>query len=254
MGIPLNLGTLVLMLIFYSEVHAGRIYGGKEAVPYSRPYMVLLERATTNILKPKNCAGFLVREDFVMTAAHCNGRSIKAKLGVHNVQQESAQEMFVKKAFPHPHYDNEEHDNDIMLLKLEKNVLVTNRVRPIGLPQTEDEEVPKDCLVSGWGFNIRGVNKGSSVLLDLNVTLVASQVCSDNHAFCSSGLNGPAQVSGVLKYVILQRKEHGSKERKQYFHLDGWHESFQVKCAYSFGQYRGHHVLFPGRLRRSIGL
>ncbi|KAM9480101.1 mast cell protease 8-like isoform 1-T2 [Salvelinus alpinus] len=193
MGIPLNLGTLVLMLIFYSKVHAGRIYGGKEAVPYSRPYMVLLERATTNILKPKNCAGFLVREDFVMTAAHCNGRSIKVKLGVHNVQQESAQEMFVKQAFPHPHYDNEEHDNDIMLLKLEKNVLLTNRVRPIGLPQTEDEEVPKDCLVSGWGFNIRGVNKGSSVLLDLNVTLVASQVCSDNHAFCSSGLNGPGQ-------------------------------------------------------------
>lgn len=34
------------------------------------------------------------------------------------MQQESAQEMFVKQAFPHPHYDNEEHDNDIMLLKV----------------------------------------------------------------------------------------------------------------------------------------
>ncbi|CAB1324437.1 unnamed protein product [Coregonus sp. 'balchen'] len=193
MGIPLNLGTLVLMLIIYNEVHAGGIYGGKEAVPHSRPYMVLLNRTITNKLKPKNCDGFLVREDFVMTAAHCNGRSIKVKLGVHNVQQESAQEMFVKQAFPHPYYDNEEHDNDIMLLKLEEKVHFTDRVRPIGLPQTEDEEIPKDCLVSGWGYNIRGVNQGSPVLLDLNVTLVASQVCSDNHAVCSSGLDGPAR-------------------------------------------------------------
>ncbi|XP_014004254.1 duodenase-1 [Salmo salar] len=187
MGIPLN---LLLILLFYTQVHAGRIYGGKEAVPHSRPYMVLLEKAVTNNLKPGSCCGFLVREDFVMTAAHCNGRSIKVKLGVHNVQQ--GQEMLVKQAFPHPNYD-EEYNNDIMLLKLEEIAVFTDRVRPIGLPLTKDEEVPKDCLVSGWGHTIRNVKQGSPVLQDLNVTLDENQLCSDNHQVCSSGLNGPAQ-------------------------------------------------------------
>eukprot|EP00063_Salmo_salar_P029420 XP_014004255.1 PREDICTED: granzyme B-like isoform X2 [Salmo salar] len=191
MGIPLN---LLLILLFYTQVHAGRIYGGKEAVPHSRPYMVLLEKAVTNNLKPGSCCGFLVREDFVMTAAHCNGRSIKVKLGVHNVQQ--GQEMLVKQAFPHPNYD-EEYNNDIMLLKLEEIAVFTDRVRPIGLPLTKDEEVPKDCLVSGWGHTIRNVKQGSPVLQDLNVTLDENQLCSDNHQVCSSGLNGPAQASGV---------------------------------------------------------
>ncbi|KAK6320382.1 duodenase-1 [Coregonus clupeaformis] len=191
MGIPLNLGTLLLILLFYTQVHAGRIYGGKEAVPHSRPYMVLLEKAVSKNRKAGSCGGFLVREDFVMTAAHCNGGSIKVKLGVHNVQQEQGQEMLVKQAFPHPNYDKE-YNNDIMLLKLEGNTVFTDRVRPIGLPQTEDEEVPKDCLVSGWGHTIRRVNKGCPVLQDLNVTLDENQLCSDNHQVCSSGLNGPA--------------------------------------------------------------
>jgi secreted trypsin-like serine protease len=82
------------VLIFGAvTVHAGRIYGGKEAVLYSRPYMVLLERATTNILKPKNCAGFLVREDFVMTAAHCNGRSVMSAYLVREYQGQTYGEI-----------------------------------------------------------------------------------------------------------------------------------------------------------------
>lgn len=45
------------------------ILGGHEAVPHSRPYMVFLERHMSDGRK-KYCAGFLLNEDFVMTAAH----------------------------------------------------------------------------------------------------------------------------------------------------------------------------------------
>lgn len=75
-----------MMLIFFvivlthnikkcHTVHAGKIIGGHKAVSHSRPYMVLLE------IKDKNdqnnyCAGFLLSEDFVMTAAHCQAKSV----------------------------------------------------------------------------------------------------------------------------------------------------------------------------------
>uniref|UniRef100_A0A3Q0TB97 Peptidase S1 domain-containing protein n=1 Tax=Amphilophus citrinellus TaxID=61819 RepID=A0A3Q0TB97_AMPCI len=51
-------------------IHSGKIVGGHEAVPHSRPYMVLLERHMSNG-QIKYCGGFLLNEDFVMTAAHC---------------------------------------------------------------------------------------------------------------------------------------------------------------------------------------
>ena len=54
--------------LFFS-VHT--VIGGKEAVPYSRPYMVIVEKRTENNSKPKICHGFLVNEEFVLTAAHC---------------------------------------------------------------------------------------------------------------------------------------------------------------------------------------
>ena len=54
--------------IFLSE----KITEGQEAKPHSRPYMAYLQFKTskgTHIY-----GGFLVREDFVLTAAHCQGR------------------------------------------------------------------------------------------------------------------------------------------------------------------------------------
>ena len=44
-------------------------------MPHSRPYMVLLERYMQDG-KTKHCGGFLLNEDFEMTAAHCMAWSV----------------------------------------------------------------------------------------------------------------------------------------------------------------------------------
>uniref|UniRef100_A0A8C3H9I2 Peptidase S1 domain-containing protein n=1 Tax=Chrysemys picta bellii TaxID=8478 RepID=A0A8C3H9I2_CHRPI len=47
------------------------IIGGQEARPHSRPYMAFVKIEKGGNQRSK-CGGFLIREDVVVTAAHCN--------------------------------------------------------------------------------------------------------------------------------------------------------------------------------------
>ena len=60
-------------IFFTSPVQTGEIIGGHEAVAHSRPYVVLLEMKIWND-ETKFCEGFLISDEFVVTAAHCQAR------------------------------------------------------------------------------------------------------------------------------------------------------------------------------------
>ncbi|KAK7795021.1 hypothetical protein U0070_026286 [Myodes glareolus] len=55
------------------STEGGKIFWGTEAKPHSHPYMAFLEISESESHQ-KQCDGFLVEKDIVMTAAHCNGR------------------------------------------------------------------------------------------------------------------------------------------------------------------------------------
>uniref|UniRef100_A0A5F8AJE7 Granzyme B n=1 Tax=Macaca mulatta TaxID=9544 RepID=A0A5F8AJE7_MACMU len=131
---------------------SGEIIGGHEAKPHSRPYMAYL--MIWDQMSLKRCGGFLIREDFVLTAAHCWGSSINVTLGAHNIkEQERTQQIIpVKRAIPHPAYNPENFSNDIMLLQLERKAKRTTAVQPLRLPSSKVQVKPGQvCSVAGWG-------------------------------------------------------------------------------------------------------
>ncbi|XP_037625720.1 duodenase-1-like [Sebastes umbrosus] len=199
---------LILVLTLHGQVHTGEIIGGQEAVPHSRPYMVLLEVRTDG--KLKHCGGFLLNEDFVMTAAHCgaNHSSYKALLGVHDVHNRAdIQTISVEKKYPHEDFIGVK--NDIMLLKLSSKANFSKDVKPIALADQGDDFLPTNCTVSGWGRSVQNSIYMTNVLMEVNVTLVDSEQCAQDNVYCSEGETGPRKGDSGGPLVCGDGKAYG---------------------------------------------
>ncbi|KAM9357793.1 granzyme B-like [Symphorus nematophorus] len=203
-----KLVILILTLTLDGQVHTGEIHGGHEAVPHSRPYMVLLKRHMHDG-STIHCDGFLLNKDFVMTAAHCHASSFTVLLGVHNVyKHDEIQHVDVKQAFPHEGYNANDYKNDIMLLKLSSKANFSKNVKPIALANQSDVSLPTSCLVSGWGSKDNS-NYMSSVLMEVNVTLIDNEQCPKEHSYCSKGTTGPGWGDSGGPLVCEDEKAYG---------------------------------------------
>uniref|UniRef100_A0A452E0K0 Peptidase S1 domain-containing protein n=1 Tax=Capra hircus TaxID=9925 RepID=A0A452E0K0_CAPHI len=175
---------LVLLLLCPGFCVPGEIIGGTESKPHSRPYMAYLEIVTSRE-KQVACGGFLIRSDFVLTAAHCAGRSVTVTLGAQNIQK-----IEVIKQFP---YAN-------MTLMLEEKANLTLAVM---------------CQVAGWGRT--GVKEpASSTLQEVKLRLMEPRACSHFPAFdhnlqlCvgnpqstkSGDSGGPLLCAGVAQGIV----------------------------------------------------
>uniref|UniRef100_A0A8D2HSU2 Peptidase S1 domain-containing protein n=1 Tax=Urocitellus parryii TaxID=9999 RepID=A0A8D2HSU2_UROPR len=144
--------SLVLTISPDRTFLSGKIIGGREAVPHSHPYIAYLWINTTEKTK-KKCGGFLVHEDFVLTAAHCWRRSITVILGARDIdEQEMTQQVIpIRKAIPHPYFKRKSF-NDIMLLQLEKKAKLNAEVSLLKLPSGHSQVTPgMVCSLAGWG-------------------------------------------------------------------------------------------------------
>ncbi|XP_005911260.2 mast cell protease 2 [Bos mutus] len=174
---------LLLLLLLCCRTQAGEIIGGTESKPHSHPYMAYLQIVTWDG-KLAACGGFLIRRDFVLTAAHCAGRSVTVTLGAHNLQkkEDTWQRLEVIKQFPYPKYEHVGL-HDIMLLKLKEKANLTLAVGTIPLPSHFTFIRPGImCRVAGWGQT--AVNEpASSTLQEVKLRLMEPQACSHFSAF-----------------------------------------------------------------------
>ncbi|CAH6830591.1 granzyme C [Phodopus roborovskii] len=174
------MSPVLILLTFLLPLGAGaeEIIGGHEVKPHSLPYMAFIQSE-----KKSHCGGFLVRDNFVLTAAHCLGSSMKVTLGAHNIkaQEETQQIIPVAKAIPHPDYNPQDRSNDIMLLKLERTAKRTKAVRPLNLPRRMVHVKPGDtCYVAGWG-KMAPQGKYPNTLQEVELTMQKDQECESRY-------------------------------------------------------------------------
>ncbi|MED6273747.1 hypothetical protein CHARACLAT_009669 [Characodon lateralis] len=111
-----------------------RIIGGKPCEPNERLYHVLL------VINQRFCGGSLIRNGWILTAAHCweNGRAIDAYLGWNLGNGVPTKITKTPKTYKDGSLFKKR-THDLMLLKLPDTAAIPNGVRPIELPDCQNQ-------------------------------------------------------------------------------------------------------------------
>ena len=148
------------------------------------------------------CAGSLVAEQWILSAAHCSssseGPAKFAKIGNVVRYQETANSWTFKitQRVPHPNYSSLRAEDDIALFKLETTATLNKYVVPICLPQTEAQTTQK-VIATGWGRTGFAENVSAS-LMKVTLEYFSRGVCDyqyeDDDKLDGKGINWSKMV------------------------------------------------------------
>ncbi|XP_040393582.1 complement factor D [Cygnus olor] len=219
---PVLVLTLLLLLgVVVNAQPRGRILGGYEAKPHLRPYMASLQLDGQHV-----CGGFLIAEQWVLSAAHCtegtNGKLFQVLLGAHSLTEpEPHKHLYhVRAQIPHPGSNIHNNRDDLLLLQLEEKAELNAHVKVLPF-QREDRDVEAGtvCEAAGWGTVTHSGRRPDKlqqverpvISRDLcnhrthhDHTITEKMMCTDSRKkdTCKGDSGGPLVCNGVAEGVV----------------------------------------------------
>ena len=198
------------------------IVGGEEVDPAcpdcKYPFMVSVQ-GISGWYSGHFCGGSLVREDWVVTAAHCmqgeSANNIQVKIGMHNINGTTGSETrYVDEIIVHPQYSGNSLNNDYALIHLSS----PSSFEPIQLVTDDSHDVePVMSTTMGWGATSSGGNS-SNVLLEVDVPIddgcgsYSNWEITNNMVCAGDGNGGEDSCQGDSGGPLIMTNDEGEYE------------------------------------------
>ncbi|RWS22313.1 Trypsin-1-like protein [Leptotrombidium deliense] len=202
-----------------------RVGGGKIMLHHSYPWIAVVKSKMKNG-QFLNCAGSIINDRFILTAAHCLQHKLKVvevyvAAGSHFKPYEVSEYMTAKRWIIHEKFNARLIVNDIGIVELKVPLNFSRTVRPICLPKKGEN-------AKGWGLTKTGAS--SSVLVRADIQEYSFEKCSKmwnaskrlsskiqicasskNISSCSGDSGGPLMQKVNDKIVLAGITSFGNK-------------------------------------------
>ncbi|XP_038074677.1 LOW QUALITY PROTEIN: transmembrane protease serine 3-like [Patiria miniata] len=187
-----DVGCGTRQLPTWQPLFVKRIVGGVEAVAGSWPWQAQLFHRFKSGRQVAICGGTLVRDNLVVTAAHCflktmnDANSWKVHLGKHTIDLHlgsGEQEANIKHIIKHKEFNSKTMQNDLAVLVLDRSLSLDGKqVNVACLDEDLDMRDKTHCFVTGWGLTEMG-GRQARKLQEAPVPILSQSQCNHKDVY-----------------------------------------------------------------------